>query len=384
MASVSVDLQMRPFFTFALLLAVFAPAYASGLSPLEARLGVWRGTVGTHSIMACLQRANSGAAYYYVEHGLSIALSPEPDTDGTTWSERTNDGTESGTWALDKAQDNTLIGWWSDATGKRTLPIHLTRVVAPGDPGNACGSGMTTPARRAFDAPRIDAQTVKIEPWSAHERKLSALDGKITAIELLDDAPNAKAFNATIREWVRDQIAGYYDCLSSAPQGDFSEELEIQWRADPWIVMREIYQADCGGAHPSRGITSWVWNLAERKRIEPWRWIVTIGKSEDCPYLGCEQQPTDELNDLIVAAATRNKGGDECSDSVNEYRKYGFYQLRPSAGGLVFSTDFPYAAQACDEDIEIPWKKLEPFLSVQGRKAMRTIRQAASAKPGSE
>ena len=377
---------MRPLSLCVLLFAVFAPAFgpAFGLSPLEARLGVWRGTIGTHRIMACLQRANSGAMYYYVEHGLSIPLLPKPDTDGATWSEHADEGSESGTWTLDTVQSDTLAGRWSDATGKRTLPIHLTRVVAPGDPGSACGSGMPVAANHAFDAPRIDAQTVKIEPWSEHERKLSALDGKITAIELLDDAPNAKAFNATIREWVRDQIAGYYDCLSSAPQGDFSEELEIQWRADPWIVMREIFQADCGGAHPSRGITSWVWNLAERKRIEPWRWIVTVGKSEDCPYPGCEQQPTDELNDLIVAAATRNKGGDECSDSVNEYRKYGFYQLRPSAGGLVFSTDFPYAAQACDEDIEIPWKKLEPFLSVQGRKAMRTIRQASSAKPGSK
>ena len=63
---------------------------------------------------------------------------------------------------------------------------------------------------------------------------------------------------------------------------------------------------------------------------------------------------------------------------MNEYRKYGFYQLRPSAGGLVFSTDFPYVAQACDEDIEVSWKKLKPFLSAQGRAAMRAIRQAAA------
>jgi len=127
------------------------------------------------------------------------------------------------------------------------------------------------------------------------------------AIELLDDAPNAKSFNATVREWLRDEIAGYYGCLSSAPQGDFSGELEIEWRANPWIVVREIYQADCGGAHPSRGGAYWVWNLAERKRIEPWNWIVTIGKSEDCPYRGGPPPPPDELNNLIVAAATRNK-----------------------------------------------------------------------------
>lgn len=42
---------------------------ASGLSPFEARLGVWRGTIGSHGVMACLQRPYSDAVYYYIEQG---------------------------------------------------------------------------------------------------------------------------------------------------------------------------------------------------------------------------------------------------------------------------------------------------------------------------
>jgi len=355
---------------------------AFGLSPLEARLGVWRGTIGTHDVMACLQRAESEATYYYVEHGLSIALRPEQNADGAIWNERTNEGTRAATWTLDKVEGDTLTGNWADATGQRTLMIRLKRIAAPGDPGSACSSITTTPAARIFNAPRVDAQAIKTEPWNEHARKLSVLDGTVSAIELLD-VPGAKLFNAAVREWLRDEIVGYYDCLYRAPQGDSSGELDIEWRADPWIVIRELYENNCGGPHPNGGIAGyWVWNLAEGKRIDPWDWIVTIGKDDDCAYIGCERQPTDELNDLIVAAATRNKAGDECSDSVNEYRKYGFYQLRPSAGGLVFSTDFERVVQACDEDIEISWGKLEPFLSARGHAAMRAIQRAdAKVKP---
>jgi hypothetical protein len=55
------------------------------------------------------------------------------------------------------------------------------------------------------------------------------------------------------------------------------------------------------------------------------------------------------------------------------------YQLRPSANGLVFSTHSPRASRACNENIEIPWSKLKPFLARKGKEAMRSIREAAAA-----
>jgi hypothetical protein len=54
--------------------------------------------------------------------------------------------------------------------------------------------------------------------------------------------------------------------------------------------------------------------------------------------------------------------------------------LHPSERGLVFSTTFAHVIQACDEDIEIDWDTLAPYLTAQGRSAMNALRHAA--KPG--
>ena len=351
---------------------------AFGFSGTEARLGIWRGTIGTHEIMACLQRPFSDAAYYYyVDHGTSLALTEAPGSDGVTWTETVGRADPSATWTLDYVDGSVLTGHWSDAADQRTLPIHLKRLVTSGDPGSACGIAATV-AGRAYNKPRVE-KAIQLGPWINQERSASALGDKINAFELAD-VPNAQTFNAAVHDWLSDQIAGYYDCTSEDPQGEYNSDLETEWRADPWIILRERYEAYCGGAHPSGGVASyWIWNMEQGRNVDPWRWIITLGTGAECPFLGCDSQPSNDLNDLIVAAATRNKDGDDCADSVNEYRKQGLYQLRPSAKGLIFSTDFAHVIQACDEDIEIPWAKLKPFLTREGKAAAKSLQEAAES-----
>lgn len=350
---------------------------AFGLSGTETRLGLWRGTIGKHEIMACLQRPFSGATYYYVEYGPSIVMTETANSDGVTWTEGAAEAAPSATWALNDVKGNTLSGRWSDAADQPTLPIRLTRSTTPGDPGDSC-SNASTAAGRAYNRPRMDKSIIPGR-WIDHERVMSALDGRINAFEIADVA-NAQLFNAAVRDWLDDEVAGYYDCISAAPTGQFNSDLETEWRADPWIILRERYEADCGGAHPNGGVANyWVWNLAEGRKVDPWRWVVTLANSDDCPSR-CENKPTDGLNRLIVAAATRNKDGDECADWVNDARNLGSYQLRPSATGPVFTTAFAHVMQACDEDIEIPWSKLTPFLTREGKVAATSLQGAATFK----
>ncbi|WP_338524263.1 RCC1 domain-containing protein [Pseudomonas batumici] len=355
---------------------------AFGLSGLEARLGVWQGTIGTQEIMVCLQRPGGDAAYYYLKHGISISLTPTPDSAGAIWAENDVDADTdlSVKWSLDKVEGNTLTGQWSDVTGQRKLPIRLVRVETSGDPGADCGSSEANPARTVFNAPRIAKLPVKVDSPKGYARKISVMNGKISSVELMESTNGAIAFNRKMRAGLSEKLIDAFNCPSHTQlAGEYSDEIKIEWRAGAWIVLQESYTIDCGGAHGSDGLIFRTWNLKSGREVQPWQWVATMGTDEKCAYLDCTHQPPDKLNDLILAAATRNKGGDECAESVNDYRKSGFYQVRPYAGGLIFTTDFPHVIRACDEDIAIPWAKVAPFLSPEGKKAMLSIRSATIA-----
>lgn len=336
-----------------------------GLSGIETRLGVWRGTIGAHAIMACLQREPWDAQYYYVKHGISIGLTPTPGSDGAAWTERARDTEAAATWTLSDVRGNTISGQWSDPSVQRTLLIKLTRVVTPGDPGFGCSLVVDPdPASRAFNQPRVDALPIETGPWSGDSRELSVLGGAVSVDELDGDAPHVGAFDTAMRQQFRDQIAAYYDCISDDPHGEFENHRGISWHAGPWVVVGESYNTYCGGAHGGSGDASYqVWNLDRGKTVDPWSWIVSSGKVADfcSPYSLCEL--TGELNDLVVGVATRDmESGDDCA---GEYRTGEVsYLLHPDDKGLTFSSHFSTAMHVCnDDDIEISWAKLKPFLT---------------------
>lgn len=357
-----------------------------GLSALEARLGVWRGSIGPYAVMACLQRSPWDAQYYYIEHGTSIQLTPAPGSDGATWAEHPRGTDATATWTLADVHGETMEGQWSDAAGQRKLPIRLTRVATPGDPGFGC-SLIVDPnsASRAFNAPRVGALPVETGPWNGGSRELSVLGGGVSVDELDGDAPYVGAFNTSMRQQFRDEIAAYYDCVSGDPHGEFENHRRIAWHAGPWVVVGESYDAYCGGAHGGSGDAGYqVWNLDRGKTVDPWSWIVASGRVADfcSPHSTCDL--TGELRDLVVAVATRGmESGDDCAD---EYRTGEVsYLLQPNDKGLTFSSHFSTAMHACnDDDIEIPWAKLKPFLTPQGKAAAASMMKAAHEAKASE
>jgi len=205
---------------------------------------------------------------------------------------------------------------------------------------------------------------------------------QLSIVELPDSAPNAAAFNAAMHSWLREQIVGYFDCAlwtTSAGNVDFNQQRQIELRAGTWVVVRESSDLYCGGAHPSGGVIYQTWDLQRGKTIEPWSWIrdskLKCDYSSDCGY-----GAPDKLNAIILAKATRNKDADECADAVNENRSYG---LRPSSSGLVFTTEFAHVIQACDEDVELSFAEVAPFLTAQGKVELKSLIDAAAepAKP---
>ncbi len=331
-----------------------------GLSDREARLGVWRGTIGDEMIMACLERASYESSYYYLRHKFGIALT-DTNGHGEVWVEGDDDKPRA-SWKLQLPRGNRLDGEWSNAEGTRKLPIRLTLAARAG--GNGQGCGLDGAPKVAFNAPRVAAQKLTVMASNNRYRVVSALDGRISMVMLKDTINGAAPFNMAMRNWFRDQVADYYWCAAQPRGGHFYKEREILFHSGSWLVVQESYEVYCGGAYPSGGIADFeTWNLATGKRVAPWSWI----RDSKGGYGGTAP---DNLNALLLANATRNKEEDGCKDSVNSNNSY---LLRPGERGLIFSTSFAHVIQACNEDIELPYSKLMPFLTREGKSAVDSL-----------
>lgn len=350
---------------------------AFGLSDVEARVGVWRGTLGTQEVSLCLGRPKQDEArYYYVRHGRTLLLGAK-DTEGTVWSEGDGDAS-TGSWKLGTPQGDRLEGCWTSPDGAKTVPIKLDRVRGVDGAVLECsrydnGSGVA-----AWNAPRIGAVMRETSAPADGMRTVSVFGGQISIVEFTADTPQVHAFNAAMRHWFDDEIADYFECGEQAPTEpvDLHAVRQIELRAGAWVVVRESYDVSCyGAAHPSAGSSHETWNLESGKRVEPWTWI--RGSTSRCKDVDCGYSAPPELNTLILAKTSRSGDVDECADAVENNSSYG---LRPSATGLIFDTAFAHVIQACDEDIEVSYDELQPFLTDEGKTALKELIKAAISK----
>ncbi|WP_158628769.1 RCC1 domain-containing protein [Dyella choica] len=371
------------------------PGFVTGdpneMSGLEARVGVWRGRFGDSKVMVCLERPDTlnGSMYYYLRHRFSIPLQAN-DNSGATWNEASPSGQASdgskpvALWNLQVPVGDVMAGTWSAADGSHKAPIQLTRVA---DAGTSLGAGCDavdgSPSRLAFNAPRVASQELNVNQSSDGLRTISALNGNISFVELPTSTPHAARFNAAMRDWFADQIAGYYECASSSFNGtpDYNQAYAIDLLTPSWLVAQETYSAFCGGAHPSGGTAGYtVWNLDTGKTVNPWDFIKDshwdfLKEVNHCDNVdNCRRRPPAGLAAIIVAHFKHDNANDsDCADAIDDNLNY--LQLHPEKTGMVFSTTFPHVIQACDEDINLSWRQLKPFLTPQGEDAMQSLSQ---------
>jgi len=371
------------------------PGFVAGdptdMSGIEARVGVWRGRIGNSKVMVCLERPDTlnESMYYYLRHRFSIRLHANDDS-GATWNEappneRAPDWSKpAAIWTLHAPVGYAMDGTWATADGSRKAPIRLTRVAdAATSLATGCAAMDDSPARLAFNAPRVASQELSVSQSSDGFRTISVLGGNVSMTELPDSMPHAARFNATMRAWLADKIAGYYECASSSFDGipDYSETYEIDLLSPPWLIARHNWSGFCGGAHPSSEADYTTWNMATGKTVNPWDFLKDshwdyIKEVNHCDSADtCLRRPPPKLGQIIATRFRHDTDQSDCADAIDENLDY--LQLHPEKTGLVFSTTFAHVIQACDEDIELPWKTLMPFLTVQGKAAMRSLGKVA-------
>jgi hypothetical protein len=347
---------MRIFLVFFVLFVFSNCAIASNQSDKTTIYGAWSGVLGGQQIRACL--GSSESSYYYLRHSWGIPLISQSKNE-QSWVEMSEEN-PTGIWKLKQLSSDRLEGQWSDAKRVRTLPIHLSRASVD-SPKDVICSDPQNPYAVAYNLPRVDAQKIVVgEPKTfdgKHYRQIKILGDKIVTIELLEDGIAVASINKILNNNFKQGIVGFFDCqasLESLGAGkerdpDFGIKVEIQFWNDHWISIKENSSWDCTLRGPSMSITYRTWDTWKGQEINLLSWIrhTKSGNSEN--YLGYSLP--DELNELI-----KSKKHNVCSNFDGQYK------LSLAKNGMIFST-IESGSGLCTDDIEIPYSKLQKFLT---------------------
>ncbi len=344
--------------------------------------GTWAGSLGRSEIRACFS-AYGQAEYYYLRHRHSLRLQAEGDdveqrdaqlmaalADGRIRvSEVGGPSFEptppTGHWSLDAEGENALLGEWTNPTGQRVLPLRLHRVAAQGASGE-CDDAYYAPIVEGL---RITRDTATFE-GRPHDQWSTA---DATAMVPPADSPGAAAIRAAGEAWLRDRAVFAFQC--EAGRGMVGEPLgaslePVVW-TDTLLVQRDgLPETYCGGAHGNFSTDYVVWDLQRGERIDPWTWIV----DGEAALRGTEREDGEveasALSKALEAHHPRNLPDDECREVIAMMSVSAPY---PTRDGLVFPNTFFHAMRACGDDIVLPWREAEPFLSDAGRAVMRAF-----------
>lgn len=381
-----------------LIFCMIGYVHASSKSDVPSINGIWAGKIGGSQVVACFAnenysgRASQFGAYFYLQHAKLIGLQTG-DGNGDLWSEG-DAKNPTGIWSV-RIKDNILTGTWSSSTQTKKLPITLIRIRSiTSYRGSTCNSedGIFVP-----DVYKL-AHSIKVMPGNIklvdgkRYRQLTALDGAVKSVELIDSTKSAAELNAMLINELRDDISSYYACATRNEgndkggwrrvKHDYTSELEpLFWRAN-WISFSKIEAGDCGGAHPFSEYTPVTLDSVTLKEINLWHWVSGSRKADasddNGDYYG-NYRASEGLNKLIAEKAVKQRIAqfpeevheeNGCVDAIRDNHEY---QIRLGDKGMVFTQHFWHSMEACDDDVEIPYGALLPFLTKTGKVAVKEI-----------
>lgn len=347
--------------------------------------GVWQGTIGSAAVMACLTDSG-GSQYYYLRHRVGIALVLPGGGGNTTEAESlawqsgrlefeeqvARDGIlhTSGHWLLEAKSANLLTGTWRAPTSGKTAPIRLTKVITK-TPRETPYPG--TCAQAYYDPIRTSVRpTYLVAELGGHPyRKVTSDQG--TSFEVPPDTPHADKLNRYALDWLRNQSVAAYECSSNL--GHLADPLNsslepVVWTDQHLVIQDLLPDTYCGGAHGNSSLAYLTWSVPQGKLIDTWSWLQGGQKALVAHTSKHGKTIPSGLFRLIAAAHPRNTKDDDCSEVIDQMNVQPPY---PIARGLVFGTDFFHAMRACNDEVQLGWKQLAPYLSEQGRLVIESL-----------
>lgn len=327
----------RIFLILLLLQGFFSFAHAKSIP----YTGVWGGAIGTQKVRVCFT-THDDSQYYYLKHLRGIRLRAEDtsanddDTSISGWREVLGQEEKTtGTWELEKLADGSLAGAWHDPQSNKRLDIKLNKI---GElENNSCGI--------EFYRPIKESASERTKHWNV--------------FFLPSSYRGAGRFNSYVRSWLIENAIEDYECqLRYGNNRELALVQEVL--IDQVLVIREtLFDVYCGGAHNGSGTSYQFFNPQTGEQIDTWKWIKG-GES------AVRASPATRLR-VLIEKLNPEAAYEGCRDGFDVRPPY------PTKNGFKFPTNFSWAARICDSTVLIPYEKLTPYLTAEGKAVAASI-----------
>ena len=352
------------------------PNSAPAAPGLPGFAGVWDGTIGTLPVRACFDESadESFGVYFYRSHLETIPLIKD-DKGQSLYSEGWPSDANAPRWALTEIAPDEIGGTWTQ--GSRTLPIRLERVpvAATGEDEGPCNS-------MEFEQPRLEgvqvARSKAVKDGVAYTKLTLDHHGHfgdsidVESFELPGDSPAIRAINAALKKAFDEKDeASWLGCVRFAFPwgGEHHESFEPRMISHRWLVVNHHWDGYCGGAHPESWNSTQSFDLTSGREIDVLDWFnakaVKRTVYEGDPEVFKTMEPG--FGRVVIG---RWKGDGDCEGTIDTEEWWNFELTRT---GFVFTPSLAHVVQACEEDFTVPFSKLLPYLTPEGRKIVAEL-----------
>lgn len=321
--------------------------------------GVWSGTLG--GIPITMEITETYGRYYYRENFSDLVLVPTTSL-ATEWQESDSKGKQTGR-AYFNCGAGKLEGIWMSADESKTLSINAV-------------SSTSYDARRTA---RLPLKIRKTQTLGSRSIDMIFVNGipSLNALRLRGEGTGIQRVNGLLQKDLAGNVSSHLSCVAGSlatgrledPWGEELDQQAVFWAGDV-LSVQTSYGGYCGGAHPYHGQSYQTYDTSTGKAIPIANWLdtayrkkvdleSTLGKMIKSKLLGGKKSPGD------LPADER-----ECAE---EALTNPAYITAIEKQGIGFGFPFPYAMSPCEMNYVIPWTKMRPFLSEEGKRLLNEI-----------
>ncbi|MGK5081483.1 hypothetical protein [Janthinobacterium sp. HLX7-2] len=357
---------MRRFLLACLSLPALNPAMAAD-APVQ---GVWQGTLGKASVVACFnqpsptQGSDRSGSYYYTRYKSPIMLA-RPNGK-VLWEESNAKGDTTGTWSLHAQQGSKLDGTWTEPKSGKTLPLALTLLEAAGDREHpSCASD-------AYNLPLEEFPSIKVSKPITFEgkqyRNLTLAD--TVTLELIGAGlgDGVTKINAQLRAVLaknRQDLADFFATRREyLGRNGFTTQDEVyaepSYWSSRWVTLR-FYRWPAGYGANGISIKLRTWDVKTGQETDVWHWFGASASDGDD-----KAELPDRLRQALFKEVKIDAG---CKNT--DYDGRGRFHLSLKPEGVSFWEDAN--GSGCENDFLLPYDKAGPFLSAKGHAALSDL-----------
>ena len=304
--------------------------------------------LGKNSVVLCINGGQDSASYYYVKHRMPIQLA----RDGERWQEVG----DMSLWELAASGSDAMTGTWRSPKNDNTvLPLTLALVSRQSEP-EPCASDAYNASLEIM--PQLQTgQPQEFEGKAFRTQRIADVE----TIELLTSAPALQAVNRHLKNMLPtsiEDLGGYFEKRREF-LGRMGLAAEDETSAVPQFWSREFvtirfnrWAAGFGRRGAQAEYRSW--DLMNGNEVNLWDWFIATPKPNE---------GTRPHHLFKVAPPTQ-----ECEAG---YYGKGEFQLTLEADAVRFWEE--EYGDACEQEFRIPYDRLSPILSAQGKLAIARL-----------